>query len=165
MLSKEQLLDIFEYRDGELYWKIATTNRHKSDRMAGSMHPSGYKYTGIYGKRYKNHRIIFMMHHGYLPKEIDHIDRNPSNNRIENLRESNRVLNMQNTGTRKNNKSGIPNVCWHKANGKWSVKMNVNKQSKHFGYFDDLELAELVAIEAKNKFHRQAAEIALLKSK
>jgi len=33
MLSKEQLLDIFEYRDGELYWKIATTNRHKSDRM------------------------------------------------------------------------------------------------------------------------------------
>jgi hypothetical protein len=153
MLNKQQLLDIFEYRDGELYWKMATTNRHKANRMAGHLHKSGYKYTGIFGKRYSNHRLIWLMHYGYLPKEIDHIDQNKANNRIKNLRESNRVLNMQNVAMRSNNGSGIPNVGWHKANKKWEVRMNVNKQSKHFGYFDDLELAQLVAIEAKDKYH------------
>jgi hypothetical protein len=164
MLSKQQLLDMFEYRDGELYWKITTTNRYSSNRIAGSLHSTGYKYTGIFGKRYKNHRIIWMMHYGYLPKEIDHIDQNKANNRIENLRESNRILNMQNVAIRSNNKSGTANVGWYKPYKKWEVKMRINKKSCHFGYFDDLELASLVAMEAKDKFHiKQAAEIAALK--
>lgn len=159
MLSKEQLLEIFEYKDGELYWKTHTGNRYKTNKIAGYLHPSGYKYTGVLGKRYKNHRIIWMMHYGFLPKEIDHIDRNKQNNRIENLRESNRVLNMQNVDMRKNNSSGFKNVYWHKGNKQWQVKMNIDKKTKLFGYFDNLELAGLVAEEARNKHHKYFAKL------
>lgn len=53
----------------------------------------------------------------------------------------------------KPNNTGIKNVSWEAAKQKFRVALQVNKVRKFFGYFDDLELAELVAVEARAKYH------------
>ncbi len=59
--------------------------------------------------------------------------------------------------TPKTNKSGVKNVSWYKSLNKWVVSMRVKNTAKTIGYFDDLELAELVAIEARNKYRGEFA--------
>lgn len=57
----------------------------------------------------------------------------------------------KNRRTPRNNTSGAKNVIFRK--GKWLVSVGVNKKKLHFGSYDDFELAELVAFEARRKFH------------
>lgn len=152
MVTKELLHELFEYKDGELYWKIARSGI-KINQKAGSLKPNAYVLIKINRKIYGAHRLIFLMHYGYLPINVDHIDCNPSNNKIENLREATRNQNNYNVKKRKDNTSGIKNVVWKKSNKKWVVQIMVNNKNKHIGCFDNLEFAELVAIEARNKYH------------
>jgi hypothetical protein len=157
MITQELALHHFDYKDGELYWKNRTSNRNKLGQKAGSPDQHGYVNICFNYKKHKMHRIIFLMHHGYLPKEIDHIDGNPQNNAIENLRPANRSEQLCNTKLRKNNNSGVKGVCWDKAKQKWMVRVNKDKKNVYMGRFDDFELAELVAIEARNKYHGEYA--------
>lgn len=155
-MTKDQLNQIFKYENGKLYWKMPRKGVNVND-VAGTTLSTGYRSVFIDGKRHMEHRVIFMMHNGYLPKEIDHIDNNPLNNCIENLREATRSNNMQNTKLLKNNVSGCKNVYWHKISNKWKVQLNANKNRMFFGSFDDLELADFVAQEARDKYHKEFA--------
>ena len=148
-LTKEILHDLFEYKDGNLI-------RKKTNTLCGSVDNNGYLISSVLGKRQKNHRLIFMMHYGYMPKIVDHIDRNTSNNKIENLRDACTSLNCLNSNGNKRNTSGFKNVDFLKSKRKWRVLLQVKKTSYFFGYFDDLELAGLVATEAKDKYMRLA---------
>lgn len=155
-MTKDQLNQLFTYKNGKLFWNLPKKRIIVGNR-AGTTMSDGYRSVMIDQKRHYEHRIIFMMHHGFLPKELDHIDGNPSNNCIENLRESNRNQNMQNTKLPKNSTSGYKNVYWHKSTQKWKVQFNANKKRMFFGSFDDLELADLVAQEARDKYHGKFA--------
>ena len=73
------------------------------------------------------------------------------------MREANRSQQLCNTKIRSNNTSGIKGVCWDKAKQKWLVRVNKDKKNVYMARFDDLELAELVAIEARAKFHGEYA--------
>jgi hypothetical protein len=150
-LTKEILHDLFIYKDGLLY-KKPKSNRCRSDIIIGRNNGNGYLRTAINYKSYYIHRLIFVMFYGYFPKQIDHIDGNRSNNRIENLREANNAQNNWNKTTTKANTSGRKNVYWHSAAKKWAVEIKVNTVKKYIGIFDDLELADLVAQEARNKY-------------
>jgi hypothetical protein len=97
------------------------------------------------------------MHHGYLPYHVDHINGIKNDNRIENLRPASKAENSYNSKLKKNNTSGIKSVRWNKINKVWMVTLGVNGKAKYFGSFKDIELAELVAIEARNKYHGQFA--------
>ena len=143
--------ELFEYKDGDLYRKHG-----QFAGKAGTLHHTGYIQVKVDNKNYRAHRIIFAMHHGYLPEYVDHIDGNPLNNRIENLRAATNQQNQYNVGLVARNKSGVKNVVWLR--NKWRIFMRVNKKMKNLGSFDDLELAELVAIEARNKFHGEFAK-------
>lgn len=138
--------EIFEYKDGDLYRK---SGQFKG--KAGTLHHTGYIQVKVGKKNYRAHRVIFAMHHGYMPKYIDHIDGNRLNNRIENLRPATNQQNQHNVGVCRRNKSGIKNVFFDR--NKWKVYMRINKRMTHIGSFEDVELAELVAAEARNKFH------------
>lgn len=153
------LNELFEYREGHLYWKIKPSNRVKVKvgDLAGHKNAQNYMVVTIHGRRYRNHRVIFFMHHGYLPNEIDHIDGNTLNNKIQNLREATRSQNMANKKRYSSSVSGVKGVSWHKASKKWYVQVSSNKKHMFQGLFNDLELAELVAIEARNKYHGQFA--------
>ena len=156
-LTQDYLKELFEYFNGDIYWKLSRSNVIKVGKKAGYLNPNMYLSTSIDGKLYLNHRLIFLMHHGYLPKYIDHIDGNPSNNKIENLREVTNSQNCQNSKKRINNLSGTKGVHWHKKNKKWRVQIKVNGKIKSCGLYVDLELAELVASEARNKYHGEYA--------
>jgi hypothetical protein len=161
MLTKEQLHELFDYRDGELYWKVRPSPRSRKrvgDR-AGCDFGDGRRIVGIRNKQYLVHRVIFMMHHGWVADEIDHkIDiSNIKDNRIENLRAATHGQNSHNAKLPKNNTSGIKGVSWSNTSKKWYVQVVCSKVHVVKRYFDDIELAELVAIEARNKFHGEFA--------
>ena len=158
MITKELLHELFEYKDGHLYWKVSRSQRVKVGNKAGGVHkPSGYYHIEFNSKKYKGHRLIFLMHHGNLPKVIDHIDGDKLNNKIENLREATQQQNCYNSGMKKLNTSGVKNVHLHKPTNKWLVQLMVNGKKKYFGLYEDLELADLVAQEARDKYFGEFA--------
>ena len=88
-----------------------------------------------------------------MPEQLDHINRNSVDNRIENLRIASKSENMMNRKTFKNSTSGCRGVSWNKHLEKWVVYVDVNKKRKHLGYFDTAEEAHKVFMEAKRLHH------------
>ena len=95
----------FEYRDGELYYKDKTSpfSRIVIGDKAGHIGAGGYFRVQLFGKKYLVHRIIWEMFNGEIPKGkvIDHINNNPSDNRIENLQCITQTKNAQRIRTDK----------------------------------------------------------------
>lgn len=141
-LTQEYLHAHFEYRDGILINKIKRNGKSPVGKEAGSLCDNRYKTVFICGKRYYTHRLIFMMFHGYMPKEIDHIDRNKLNNKIENLRSVTKAENVANQKIRTDNTSGVRGISWNKSTKKWLVLKQQNNVRKYLGLFDSLELAK-----------------------
>ena len=158
-LSKEYLQTLLEYREGELYWKDSR-GRIKIGTAAGTVNSAGYKITTIDSKKVLNHRIIFVMHNGYWPDYVDHINGDKLDNRIENLRACTQSENMYNQGINRCNTSGTKHVRWNKHRSKWAVHMRISGRSTYLGLYEDRELAELVALEARNKYHGEFARAA-----
>jgi len=123
---------LFEYKDGNLYWKNKTypTARIKIGDKAGSLRSDGYIKVQINRKKYAVHRIIYEMFHGAIPNgmEIDHINNNPSDNRIENLQ---CITHTQNT-QRADKGLGI---SYRKCNGKYQSRKKFNKKEYHLGFY------------------------------
>jgi hypothetical protein len=151
MITKELLHQLFEYRDGNLYWK------NKNNKFAGYVHHTGYFTVDINKKSYRVHRLVFMMHHGFLPQIVDHIDGNKLNNSIENLRKADSNQNNQNSRTPITNKSGIKGVNWHKVTNKWAVQLNINGKKRWFGSYFDIEVAKFVCETMRHKYHKEFA--------
>ena len=145
-LDQTTLSTIFEYKDGELYWL-------KTGKKAGTLHHTGYTQICVNRKLHNAHRLVFMIYHGWLPEVIDHIDGNRANNNIDNLRPASWSQNLQNMKLRPTNKSGCKNVSWCKRKRKWAVQLSIHGKQTNLGRYDDLEFAELVATEARAKYH------------
>jgi len=142
---------LFEYKDGNLVRKV---NRRKAKAGDPATYNGGrYMRVRLNGKAEQAHRIIFLMHHGYLPEVVDHIDGDAFNNRIENLREATQQQNCLNRRLRSDNSCKVPNVFWHKDHGKYSVQVSVDGKQKHVGYYDNLKAASIVAHEARQKHY------------
>ena len=157
-MNAYELRKYFDYNDGELIWKEKSNRKVIIGKQVKTyLSNSGYRLFGFMGKTRIHHRMIFAWHHGYLPPQVDHIDGNPANNRIENLRACNQYQNQANRKANKSNKSGYKNVNWTDRGQCWEVKFRHDGKQLHFGYFKDLELASLVAIEARNKYHKEFA--------
>jgi hypothetical protein len=81
-----------------------------------------------------------LYHHGYLPKYIDHIDGNRSNNDISNIREATKNQNGMNQ-KKQISHNGKPlssiykGVDWYKRYKKWRARIEISRKSKHLGYF------------------------------
>lgn len=70
--------------------------------------------------RVMGNRVVWYIHHGKIPDKmlIDHIDRNPSNNNISNLRCVPMEVNMRNKSQYKNNKNGgFTGIHWLEVRG------------------------------------------------
>lgn len=143
-----------------LRWKINHCSVMAGD-IAGR-YKSRYWIVRHGGKEFPAHRIVWEMFNGAIPEgmEIDHIDRDSRNNRIENLRLATRTQNMQNTAAHKNNTSGVKNVSWSKQDGKWRVQIRHNGKYKWIGYFSDLTDAAKAAEKARAEFHGEFARTA-----
>lgn len=157
IISQEYLHEIFDYKDGELYYKKKYAKNIKIGKKAGRITDYGYCEVGLHGKSYKAHRLIFMMFYGFLPNQVDHIDRKRLNNKIENLREATNCLNQWNLSTRKDSKSGIKGIRWYPNYKKWVADCKVNGKRHHIGYFENLEEAKQKLAQFRQQNHGEFA--------
>lgn len=112
MLTRPALRKIFDYDPaGFLIWKTKMGQRTKIGERAGTF-GSDYAKVKLNGRGYLLHRLIFLWHRGFLPKGLDHRDRNVWNNKIGNLRPATQSENCRNTARYKNNKTGLTGVSW-----------------------------------------------------
>jgi len=157
-ITQELLNELFSYDDGKLYWKVDRFTNKTKCKEAGYRRPDGYLTIRIFGKLYRASRVIYIMHNGLFDGEIDHIDGNPKNDRIENLRVATSSQNKRNTKTRKDNSSGVKGVSWSCVFSKWNAKLNVNGRTVYSRYFHLKEDA-IKAIEiARQLFHGEFAQ-------
>jgi hypothetical protein len=120
---------------GHLTWRsrgVPKFDNKLAGKIAGTYHPSGYIQVRFGGKIYLAHRLAWRLAHGEWPEfEIDHLNGDPSDNRLENLRVCTTAENRKNMPRRKNKTSKYTGV--RKSRDKWSVVVD----SKYRGCFDD----------------------------
>ena len=151
---------MFEYRDGDLYWKIIPSRKIKIGSKAGNKHYNQLFKRFVYalgykGKHYKVSRIIFKMFHGWTPEVVDFIDGNYLNTKIENLREINRSQSQYTRNKNANNRSGYKGVI---PRGKqWISRIAQHRKIKHLGTFYDPKEAHKAYKKAAKKLHGEFA--------
>lgn len=155
-LTQAQLKAEFDY-DAENGWLIRKTFRNGCpyNKPVGNKPTcKGYGTIVVNGIKYYTHRLVWLWHKGMFPsKFIDHEDKNPMNNRIENLRETDQKGNMHNYKTPITNTSGFRNVYWYKPREKYLVTIRSNNTQNHIGYYLTFEEAVLAAKMAKIQYH------------
>lgn len=156
MISTELARELFDYNPdtGMLSWKIARSNVVKIGQIIkGFASDKRRRYARVDGKMYAVHQLIWIWHGRDLSGEVDHRNGDNTDNRIDNLRIATSSQNKYNIGVRSDNKLGIKGVSYIKRLNKYHVQVMANKKKVVNLYIDDIELAELVAIEARDKYH------------
>ncbi|UFM70401.1 HNH endonuclease [Leclercia adecarboxylata] len=130
-----RMSDLFHYNNGVLHWKGKPARWMIAGDKAGYKMKSGHHSVSVRGKRIYVHRIVWEIHYGEVPKGmvIDHINGNPDDNRIENLRCVTQQLNMLNKRKQSNNTSGFTGIGFHKQRNKWRATF----MDEHLGLFEN----------------------------
>jgi len=117
----------FEYRAGALYWAKPRKGIRVGDE-AGTVSHYGYRIIGYNGQDLRRARIVWEMHNGPIPVgyEVDHINGDRLDDRLENLRLATSSQNTCNQGLRKDNTSGFKGIRWEEPRGRWRVYCAVN---------------------------------------
>ncbi len=154
----ERVREILHYdpETGIFTRKVRLAQRHQAgDRACGNPIKGGHLRVAFDSTKYLAHRLAWLYIHGEWPKGmIDHINGNPADNRLANLRDVNARINMENIRrARASNKSGYLGVYWHGQNGKWVARIQVDKKGIYIGCFDDPKDAHEAYLEYKRKLH------------
>lgn len=132
----------------------------KSGKVVG-WKQSGYLKYELNKKKYYLHRLAWLYIYGDLPKkEIDHIDRNRSNNKISNLREASRTENRYNTRVRCDNITGLKGVEYLKKLNKYRAVISTDGKRMRLGTFSSALDAYSSYIEAAKILHKEFAFLA-----
>lgn len=150
--TPESIIDLFEYKDGELYFKKRVASNIKIGDIAGGFNNLGYRKVKIKKHTYSIHRLVWIMHNGVTDLDIDHIDHNPSNNNLENLRLVTHKQNCQNRKLRKDNTSGFNGVMFNKSKNKWEVYLS----QKYIGAYStkDEAILKRKEIDKNSGYHK-----------
>ena len=154
-LTAEYLRSVLAYspETGIFTWKVSQARRIRVGDVAGSPNGRGYLAVKVRGQIYKAHRLAWLYGLGEWPKlDIDHINRNRSDNRIANLREVTHKQNLQNAGKYSHNTSGHTGVYWLKQSSKWRAHIKHNYKYIHLGCFTTIEDA-IAARKAAEKLY------------
>uniref|UniRef100_A0AB39AJ78 HNH endonuclease n=1 Tax=Klebsiella phage KpTRp1 TaxID=3236632 RepID=A0AB39AJ78_9CAUD len=111
-----------------------------------------YKYIRLLDRDYMFHRIVWLYINGVLPEVIDHINGDPTDNRLCNLRNTTPLGNSRNMRRRKNNVTGIPGVIIHCQNGRYVAQIGVEGKTKHLGITPDFFEACCLRKSAENRY-------------
>lgn len=145
--------DAFEYKDGSLFWKSPPCNSIRSGDIAGSVDKKGYLRVRFRGKWLMQHRVVWIMHHVFIAEgmQVDHINHDRADNRIENLRIVDGFENGRNRTKNKNNQSGVTGVYFKTSHNKWAAGIRIGGKNKHLGYFSKID----GAIQARKTAEKQ----------
>lgn len=151
----------YDQETGDFRWNSRTAdsgnnrrwNARNAGRRAGSKSSDGYVQISIGGKNMRAHRLAWFIAYGQWPAgQIDHIDGNRLNNKINNLRAATSQQNNRNKRSRSDNASGYRGVSWDRCNKKWQAYIGVGNKNKSLGKFDRPE-------DAARAYQMAAAEL------
>lgn len=150
-----KLLSVDSSSPSGLRWKVAR-GKVKPGAVAGTLRSDGYWQVCIERKIRPSHRIIWAIGNNQDPGnlQIDHIDGNPANNSLENLRLATIQENQWNrVNLARNNKSGSQGVSWREDKRKWRARIKLNQKDISLGSFDSMEEAIAARIQAEVKYY------------
>lgn len=150
MITQERLKEVLAYEPstGVFTWRIGRP-KAAAGAVAGGKNWKGYCVICVDGKRYRAHRLAWLYVHGAMPEsQIDHINHDKLDNRIENLRVVTNLENHKNMGLFSDNTSGYTGVSFCKAKQKWTARIKDGKVYRNLGYFAD-KLDAVAARETK----------------
>lgn len=160
-VTREMVEHYFTYdsESGMFTRRIGVGGMAPSGSPAGTLNDSGYVVICMAGRDIRAHRLVWFMEHGEFPEDglvIDHINRNPSDNRISNLRAVPQKLNAYNiVNPKKGNKLGVLGV--HRNKKRFSARIySPSGEALHLGTFDTVEIARGVYLDAKQSFYPEA---------
>jgi hypothetical protein len=139
---------------GAFTWKVSRPGC-KAGSLAGSVGLHGYLTIRLGRKQIRAHRLAWFLAYGAWPTgEIDHINCNRLDNRLENLRVVDRAGNSQNRrSAHKDSSHGFLGAAWNPQHKRWQAKIVANKVRHHLGYFDTAEAAHEAYMAAKRRLH------------
>ena len=155
-LTAGRLRELLHYdpSTGAFTRRVSTAPNARAGDRAGYPDGAGYAQMHLDNRQYRSHRLAWLYVYGEWPKDqLDHIDRDRSNNRIANLREVDNLQNGQNRSVSIRNKSGYSGVSWYKRDSKWKVTLRASGLDIFIGYFADIEEAIAARKDAELKYH------------
>lgn len=139
--------------------KIKVKNRNVGN-IVGTSGTRGYLQCNIDGKPYKLHRLAWLYVYGVWPThQIDHINHNTADNRINNLRDVTCAHNHQNRARRTKSASGHLGVTWHKRDARWQAHIEIDGKAHHLGYYAVLSDAIAARVAAEQQYHPQRPKV------
>jgi hypothetical protein len=141
MLTQTRLRELLDYDPLTGMFRYRTSLRRGwSGKVAGKA--GGYRLIVIDGEKFRAARLAWLYMTGNWPDEdVDHIDRNRSNDAWNNLRSATRSQNMANTYRYSSNTSGYRGVTWDNFTGKWRAQVFRNYRNFYCGLHDTPEEA------------------------
>jgi hypothetical protein len=153
--TKQELEKYYNYdkNTGIVTRKIRMGNM-AAETFVGNHQSKGYLETSFKNKRYLLHRLCFIMGGGKISdqEQIDHINHRRDDNRFENLRACNNMINNRNTTKRITNTSGRMGVWYRKDTRKWVAEIMVNYRKYILGSYETFEDAVLSRQDAEVKY-------------
>ena len=147
---------LFDYdaESGALYWKVKLNRSIRVGNEAGTVNKyNKYRIVTIDNKKYRSHRIIWAYVYGVWPiNDIDHINHDRADNRIENLREATQKENRRNMSLDVRNKSGFTGIYWNKKTKVWQAFIKLYEKNLYLGQFIDKFEAICARMSANNKY-------------
>jgi len=152
MLTQELLKEFTEYDPdtGIFRWRKLSGYKGFVGKTIGSVHSEGYLEAMIARHRCFLHRAAWLYMTGEMPRYIDHINGDRTDNRWQNLRNASAQQNKANAKVNKNNKSGTKGVHLDHRN-LWVAFICVNRKSIYLGSFTNKDEAHAAYVEAANK--------------
>ena len=149
----------YDPNTGLFIWRTTASNRAPAGSVAGTTNRLGYVLIGIQDRQYFAHRLAWYYAHGMWPaSEIDHVDGDPSNNRLSNPRLATHSQNTWNTAKPVTNRSGAKGVSW--SAGRWRATIKVHGRQVHLGRFDTVAEAHTAYVEAAKHYRGTFARTA-----
>lgn len=157
MITAEKVRDLFHYDPSTGIFTRKTDSWWGEKKVGCLSH--GYLVIRVNnGKKYAAHRLAWLYVYGSFPeKDLDHINGDRSDNRIENLREASGSENSMNRRNRSDNTSGKKGVVWHGIQNKWQAQICSDGKNRCLGYFHDIEEAAHAYNKAAIKLHGEFA--------
>ena len=137
----EKLSDYLDYDpiSGNIIWKKSPSNVIKIGSLAGSINSDGYRQIKFAGEVYQASHIAWFLTHQIWPVELDHRDKNPSNDALHNLREATHSQNCCNRKMRSDNQTGFKGVS--KRGNKYRARIWDGMKNLNLGDFNTPEEA------------------------
>lgn len=161
-LVKSEIEALLNYDPGtgEFVWLQKRRGGASPGQRAGCTKAGGYVTIRVLGRSVYAHRLAWFLTHGRWPNGvIDHIDGDPSHNRISNLRDVPQGINLQNQrrAHKSNRSSRLLGVTFDSRNGKWMAKISIANKTRNLGRFASAEAAHIAYRAAKRMLHEGCA--------